>query len=74
MILPNSSSTHRVKGTQPFIELCWKFWAQSKLAGTAAYERNGNVLRYMNTENVARDMLAITEAYGREKLQYYGVS
>ncbi|KAK1230733.1 hypothetical protein PQX77_006183 [Marasmius sp. AFHP31] len=50
------------------------FWAQTKVMGALAYERNGDVLRYMNTENVARDMLAITEAHGREKLQYCGVS
>ncbi|KAL0059378.1 hypothetical protein AAF712_013889 [Marasmius tenuissimus] len=50
------------------------FWAQTKVMGVLAYERNGDVLRYMNTENVARDMLAITEAHGREKLQYCGVS
>ncbi|KAL0061641.1 hypothetical protein AAF712_011559 [Marasmius tenuissimus] len=45
------------------------YWAQAKLRGILAYERNGDVLRYMNTENVARDMLAITQAYGKEKLQ-----
>ncbi|KAK1230716.1 hypothetical protein PQX77_006166 [Marasmius sp. AFHP31] len=50
------------------------YWAMSKTLGTAAFERNGGVLRYMNTENVARDMLTITEAHGREKLQYIGVS
>ncbi|KAK1235841.1 hypothetical protein PQX77_000931 [Marasmius sp. AFHP31] len=50
------------------------YWAMSKALGAAAFGRNGDVLRHMNTENVARDMLAITEAHNREKLQYIGVS
>ncbi|TFK97416.1 Alpha/Beta hydrolase protein [Pterulicium gracile] len=34
----------------------------------------GDVLQHMTTENVARDMMAIVEASGFEKIQYYGVS
>ena len=34
----------------------------------------GDTLKYATTDNVARDMLRIVEAYGREKIQYYGIS
>jgi hypothetical protein len=50
-------------------------WAQFQLIGQLAEERDTeNVLQYITTDNVARDMLRITEAFGFEKLQYYGVS
>ncbi|KAJ7440991.1 TAP-like protein-domain-containing protein [Mycena latifolia] len=32
------------------------------------------LLQYITTDNVARDMLRITEAFGFEKLQYWGIS
>ncbi|KAF7305729.1 hypothetical protein HMN09_00726200 [Mycena chlorophos] len=34
----------------------------------------GGVLRYMTTDNAARDMLSIARAFGFEKVQYWGVS
>jgi pimeloyl-ACP methyl ester carboxylesterase len=37
-------------------------------------EIRSNVSRYMSTSIVARDMLRITRAYGREKLLYWGFS
>ncbi|KAK1234091.1 hypothetical protein PQX77_002710 [Marasmius sp. AFHP31] len=52
------------------------FWASNKLIGTVAGQRDKkkNVLAHINTDHSARDMLTITEAHGREKLQYWGLS
>ncbi|KAJ6569126.1 TAP-like protein-domain-containing protein [Mycena capillaripes] len=50
-------------------------WAQFQLIGQLAQERDTeDILQYITTDNVARDMLRITEAFGFEKLQYWGVS
>ncbi|KAF7342612.1 AB hydrolase-1 domain-containing protein [Mycena sanguinolenta] len=46
-----------------------------QLLGTLAkMQDSGNILQHITTDNVARDMLSITEAFGYEKLQYWGVS
>ncbi|KAJ7066946.1 TAP-like protein-domain-containing protein [Mycena amicta] len=46
-----------------------------KLVGQQAKQHDTeNVLQYLTTDNVARDLLRITEAFGFEKLQYWGVS
>ncbi|KAF9266687.1 hypothetical protein L218DRAFT_996260 [Marasmius fiardii PR-910] len=49
-------------------------WARNKVTGRLAAERDHNVLAHINTDHTARDMLRITEAHGREKLQYWGFS
>ncbi|KAJ7259819.1 Alpha/Beta hydrolase protein [Mycena rebaudengoi] len=50
-------------------------WAHMQLLGKLAEARNtDNYLQHMTTDNVARDMLRITEAFGFEKLQYWGIS
>ncbi|KAJ7278916.1 Alpha/Beta hydrolase protein [Mycena rebaudengoi] len=51
-------------------------WARSHLLGSLAKKRDSaeNLLLHMTTDNVARDMLRITEAFGFPKLQYYGIS
>ncbi|KAG7091869.1 hypothetical protein E1B28_008270 [Marasmius oreades] len=49
-------------------------WARNKITGALAVERDRNVLAHINTDHTARDMLRITEAHGREKLQYWGFS
>ncbi|KAJ7219644.1 TAP-like protein-domain-containing protein [Mycena rebaudengoi] len=51
-------------------------WARAQLLGTLAKERDvaENLLLHVTTDNVARDMLRITEAFGFPKLQYYGLS
>ncbi|KAJ7474130.1 TAP-like protein-domain-containing protein [Mycena latifolia] len=50
-------------------------WSQFQLIGQLAEERDTeDFFQYITTDNVARDMLRITEAFGFEKLQYYGVS
>ena len=50
------------------------YWGHTKNMGVLAYERGNEYLPYMNTEFVARDMLRIVEAHGREKLMYWGFS
>ncbi|KAJ7250172.1 Alpha/Beta hydrolase protein [Mycena haematopus] len=50
-------------------------WARGKLLGQLAAQRDSSgILKYMTTDNVARDMLLITEKFGFDKVQYYGVS
>ncbi|KAH7099404.1 alpha/beta-hydrolase [Auriculariales sp. MPI-PUGE-AT-0066] len=51
-------------------------WAWSKMMGKLVEERKevNWVAQHMSTAIVARDMLAITRAFGREKLQYWGFS
>ncbi|KAK0455738.1 Alpha/Beta hydrolase protein [Desarmillaria tabescens] len=50
-------------------------WAQAIITGQLAGERDNNgLLAHINTDQTARDMLKITEAYGQEKLQYWGFS
>ncbi|KAF7367709.1 AB hydrolase-1 domain-containing protein [Mycena sanguinolenta] len=50
-------------------------WAQFQNIGQLAEARDSDdFLQYITTDNVARDMLRITQAFGFEKLQYWGVS
>ncbi|KAJ7744113.1 TAP-like protein-domain-containing protein [Mycena metata] len=50
-------------------------YANMQLLGQLAIANDANgYLQHMSTDNIARDMLSITEAFGFEKLQYWGVS
>jgi hypothetical protein len=50
-------------------------WARAQILGQLAVDRNdGNYIQHITTDNTARDMLRITEAFGFEKVQYWGVS
>ncbi|KAJ3501873.1 hypothetical protein NLJ89_g9145 [Agrocybe chaxingu] len=49
-------------------------WAKIQVLGSLARDRSANVISHMTTDNVARDMLRIIEAHGRDKLQYWGIS
>nr|GAT49901.1 predicted protein [Mycena chlorophos] len=50
-------------------------WARGTILGQLAGERDyDGSLRFINTENTARDMLQIVKAHGREKLSYWGFS
>lgn len=51
-----------------------RYFARAQLTNELAKERDANVLAHINTDHTARDMLRITEAHGREKLQYWGFS
>jgi hypothetical protein len=47
-------------------------WAYGQLLGKLALEsdKDHHYLQHMSTDNIARDMLRITQAFGFEKLQY----
>jgi hypothetical protein len=49
-------------------------YARAKIIGQLAAERQLDELRHINTDQTARDMLRITEAHGKEKIQYWGFS
>ncbi|KAF7366023.1 AB hydrolase-1 domain-containing protein [Mycena venus] len=52
-------------------------WADYQLLGQLALASDvgaGHYLQHMSTDNIARDMLRITEVFGFEKLQYWGIS
>ncbi|KAJ7474134.1 TAP-like protein-domain-containing protein [Mycena latifolia] len=50
-------------------------WAHWQLLGQLAVVRDTDAyLQHMTTDNIARDMLRITEAFGCPKLQYWGIS
>ncbi|KAF7367704.1 AB hydrolase-1 domain-containing protein [Mycena sanguinolenta] len=50
-------------------------WGRAHLLGALAAQRDASqILKYLTTDNVARDMLRITQKFGFDKLQYYGVS
>ncbi|THU90841.1 alpha/beta-hydrolase [Dendrothele bispora CBS 962.96] len=50
-------------------------WARYQVFGQLAQNRDdSDILNFVSTDNVARDMLGMVEALGEEKLQYYGVS
>ncbi|KAK1230456.1 hypothetical protein PQX77_006450 [Marasmius sp. AFHP31] len=50
------------------------FWAYNQIMGNLALQRGKEYLPHMNTDHSARDMLKIVEAYGQEKLQFWGFS
>lgn len=49
-------------------------WARTKVIGQLAGKGDLNVLKHITTDHTARDMLRITQAHGREKVQYWGFS
>ncbi|KAK0187548.1 Alpha/Beta hydrolase protein [Armillaria mellea] len=49
-------------------------WASAQVLAELALERDNGILNYVSTDNVARDMLRISQAAGQEKLLYYGIS
>jgi hypothetical protein len=48
-------------------------WARSQVIGELAKGQE-EILKHINTANTAQDMLTITEAHGKQKLQYWGFS
>jgi hypothetical protein len=51
-----------------------KSWALSQIIGQLAEARDSGALKHITTDVVARDMLRIVKAHGREKLNYWGLS
>ncbi|KAF7304000.1 Alpha beta hydrolase fold family [Mycena indigotica] len=50
-------------------------WGLAQVQGEVAAERDKTgILKYVTTDNVARDMLVITQQMGFPKLKYYGLS
>ena len=49
-------------------------YARSELLGDLTLKRARHAAEYVSTANVARDMLTITQAHGRDKLLYWGFS
>ena len=49
-------------------------WPRSDIIGRIAEERNFDAIAHVRTENVATDMLKISEALGYGRLQYWGIS
>ncbi|KAF7305884.1 hypothetical protein HMN09_00742600 [Mycena chlorophos] len=49
-------------------------YARSQVQSQLAAARDAGFLQYITTDYTAQDMLTITEAFGFEKLQYWGVS
>lgn len=51
-----------------------KRYAQASILGKLAEQRSLESVSHVSTAEVARDMLSITEAFGREKVLYWGFS
>ena len=49
-------------------------FARARLIGQLAEERARGIAEHVSTADVVRDMLSIVNAYGEEKLQYWGFS
>nr|GAT44275.1 predicted protein [Mycena chlorophos] len=49
-------------------------YARSQVQSQLAAARNADFLQFITTDYTAQDMLTITEAFGFEKLQYWGIS
>ncbi|TFK35059.1 TAP-like protein-domain-containing protein [Crucibulum laeve] len=49
-------------------------WARAQIVGKLAEESDTGHLRHINTDQTARDMLTIVEAFGQKKIQYWGFS
>lgn len=49
-------------------------WARAQITGQMAAKRDRGALKHVTTDVVARDMLRINQAYGRDKIQYWGFS
>lgn len=84
-MLPVSSfcdSVERASGTQRYLfplvnttsDSFVQAYARSQLLGDLTVKRTMHVAEYVSTASVARDILAIIRAHGRDKLLYYGFS
>ncbi|KAF7304011.1 AB hydrolase-1 domain-containing protein [Mycena indigotica] len=52
-----------------------RIWGLAQIEGQVAAQRDSTgILKYLTTDNVARDMLSITQKMGFDKLKYYGIS
>lgn len=51
-----------------------RMYANARALASVAAARINSTAPYLSTAQVARDMLKITNAFGRDKLQYWGFS
>ncbi|GJE90062.1 alpha/beta hydrolase [Phanerochaete sordida] len=51
-----------------------RLWAKSQVYGSIANQTTAHASPYVSTALVARDMLSIMQAHGRDKIQYWGFS
>lgn len=68
------SLTQTLSGVNSTEDAMGKVYGQAKILGTIVAQRQKKTAQHMSTATVARDMLAITKAHGRDKLQYWGFS
>ncbi|KAJ7667444.1 hypothetical protein B0H14DRAFT_2658115 [Mycena olivaceomarginata] len=73
--LPGAASTVFWQSVNQTTDALAHMYARAQIEGRLAEARNTEgFLQYITTDYTARDMLTITEAFGFEKVQYWGVS
>lgn len=56
------------------IDALGRQYGQAQIIGQIAEQHTRNVAENVGTATVARDMLSIVKAHGRDKLSYWGFS
>ncbi|KIY60841.1 alpha/beta-hydrolase [Cylindrobasidium torrendii FP15055 ss-10] len=69
-----TNPTHLILNATTVKDGLSQLWAQSQLLGTVAKEHDTGILNYVTTDNVAHDIIKMNEQFGRDKVQYYGIS
>lgn len=62
-----------VNSTSPTIQIP-RLWAQSQVWGGLAKDRDNGIMNFVTTEDAARDIEVMRQAFGLDKIQFYGVS
>ena len=68
-----SASGLDVNSSSPSLQIP-RLWARSQALGYLAEARDNGIFAHVTTDNVARDMWSMVQAYNQTKLQYYGLS
>ena len=68
-----STNALEVNSTSPSLQIP-RLWARSQALGYLAEARDNGIFAHVTTDNVARDMWSMAQAYNQTKLQYYGFS
>ena len=67
------SSNFRKAANETTSSIGWVY-AEAQTIGMVTKNRIGDIGQFISTPAVARDMLTITNAFGYDKLQYWGIS